>query len=322
MPTLIALKQLNQLQLSGFVGTAGSGYFLPLSASGNMMSNVVYVTGDQTINGVKNFIDGIQGPYINAAGSDSVVSVQDQQIYSADGGYVSIDWGQRRLLDVSENYSIHWNNRTLLNQYNSVTVNWNDKVLFDTVVQKSIDWGERILYTSDGLDYYISIDWQNRVLYDSSSNNFASLDWDSRVLLANNLIVVDWGNLILNDEIGNSVVKWNDKLLTSELGYATLDWNNSILQDTSERASLDWKNRQVYDGAYICSIDWSGRQLSGNWQTNTKPTLSGHIVNLGYVTGHYLSGSGNATPPSNTVTPASWMDVWVSGVKYKTPLYL
>ena len=42
---------------------------------------------------------------------------------------------------------------------------------------------------------------------------------------------------------------------------------------------------QLYDltpSAFI-SLDWNSRNLSGQWSTNTIPTLNGHLVNLGYL---------------------------------------
>lgn len=115
---------------------------------------------------------------------------------------------------------------------------------------------------------------------------------------------INFGNLNLNS--GATV------LATTDFGVAGDGYNIGIIQS----------GRLFWGESTTPSLDWQKKQLSGNWLTNTRPTQSGHLVNLGYVTGRYISGSGNATPPSDAVNPVSWQDVWVSGVRYKSPLYL
>lgn len=64
-----------------------------------------------------------------------------------------------------------------------------------------------------------------------------------------------------------------------------------------------------------------GADASGYLFTTTNPLTTGHVVNKKYVDNNFISGSGNATPPINTVTPVVWINTIVSGVSYKIPLY-
>lgn len=53
---------------------------------------------------------------------------------------------------------------------------------------------------------------------------------------------------------------------------------------------------QIWDNLNNVLLDAPNKQLTGNWQTNTIPTVSGHIVNKGYldsITGSFSNNTGN-----------------------------
>lgn len=65
--------------------------------------------------------------------------------------------------------------------------------------------------------------------------------------------------------------------------------NSGLLKDAgggNNFTSIDWINRKAYTNSAlgVVSIDWSNLILSGNWTTNTAPTISNHLINLGYLT--------------------------------------
>lgn len=102
----------------------------------------------------------------------------------------------------------------------------------------------------------------------------------------------------------------------------TICENNGYFYNYLTNLGIHLKSGYLSNGYGIISLNWKDKQLTGNWQTNTSPSLSGHIVNKGYADTHYFIGSGSPTPPSNTSSPNKWADIWISGIKYKTPLYL
>lgn len=45
----------------------------------------------------------------------------------------------------------------------------------------------------------------------------------------------------------------------------------------------------LLSNANTVSLDWVRKILTGNWVTNTNPSLSGHIINKGYLSGNYVN---------------------------------
>ena len=65
------------------------------------------------------------------------------------------------------------------------------------------------------------------------------------------------------------------RLIDINNGFAALDWNFRYLINSSNSLKYDWENQVIY-GAGV---------LTGNWTTNTNPTVDTHIINRGYLTG-------------------------------------
>jgi hypothetical protein len=68
-------------------------------------------------------------------------------------------------------------------------------------------------------------------------------------------------------------------------------------------------------GAQLISLDWVNKQLTGNWQTNTLPSLSGHLVNKGYLESGirpYNQFSANFFLQYASITGSGLNEFWIS----------
>lgn len=82
-------------------------------------------------------------------------------------------------------------------------------------------------------------------------------------------------------------------------GAISVDWSEKSLFTSDQSVSASWDDRILSDSSEDASVDWENKQLSGNWQTNTNPTSSGHIVNKGYLDN--VTGSLGVTIPNDVV---------------------
>jgi hypothetical protein len=95
-----------------------------------------------------------------------------------------------------------------------------------------------------------------------------------------------------------------------------LKWGSGLCLGINGDYSLNWFNRNLLDTGSQVSVDWSGKRLSGNWTTNTFPTVSGHIANKGYVDSVVGSASGVYTLPfghDSTSNPADSTTYYFGG---------
>lgn len=70
--------------------------------------------------------------------------------------------------------------------------------------------------------------------------------------------------------------------------------NTGIFRSATNSVLINVNSGALYDNSLAVALDWDDRQLSGQWQTNTLPTISGHIINKGYldsITGSLGGGS-------------------------------
>lgn len=61
-----------------------------------------------------------------------------------------------------------------------------------------------------------------------------------------------------------------------------------VLYDVAGNDSVHFANRQLHRTNESLAVDWQNLILSGNWITNTTPTLSGHLVNKDYADSTYV----------------------------------
>ena len=83
-------------------------------------------------------------------------------------------------------------------------------------------------------------------------------------------------------------------------GTISVDWSEKSLYASDQSISVSWEDRVLGDSSEVISVDWENKIITGNWKTNTVPTLSGHILNKGYFDS--VSGSlGGGAIPSDVV---------------------
>lgn len=134
----------------------------------------------------------------------------------------------------------------------------------------SIDINSRSLIKNNA----VSINWDTKVLNDSIENT--SLEWDNRFLADSNIFTsVDWNNRLLYNNNNVVVADWNNALL-SGLNGTTFDWSNGIFYGIDGNAqTINMINYQLNDNTQSLSVDWKNRELQGNWDVSNTLTVSG-----------------------------------------------
>lgn len=106
------------------------------------------------------------------------------------------------------------------------------------------------------------------------AEGLTSVDWTGRILRnPSNNVSIDWGNAILKDSIGSTSILWGSRVMTDGAGLYSIEWRDRLLRNVAQSISLNWESNI----------------LSGNWLTDTTPSLPYHIVNYNYLTG--ITGS-------------------------------
>lgn len=107
-------------------------------------------------------------------------------------------------------------------------------------------------------------------------------------------IAIDLLNRRIQDEYGTIAISYGS-------GGRRLNDDNGTLV-------LNWGVSQCYNSLGFTTLDWSGRLLSGDWQTDTTPTLGTHLVNLSYFNANTGALSGAFYPlygnPSGFILPS------------------
>ena len=232
-------------------------------------SRYVRTVGNQSITGGLKIASGILGD----AGEMQIDPV-NSYLYS--NGAVSQDWENRALYG-------RW-------QYTGHTVAINDVLVPSDLVCYRIltDYAYPTQTNPSG---YFSPSGAG-VLY--STDGSASVGLSDRVLFSSYYATsghsIDFGYFqLINGKTGSE-----RKMAAS--------WEVGELYDAAESQSVEWMTRKLDGSGGFADIrvDWADNILSGNWKTNTVPTLSGHILNKGYFDS--VSGSlGGGAIPSDVV---------------------
>lgn len=151
---------------------------------------------------------------------------------------------------------------------NGASIDLTSTAIYDGAAVQSIDWGTRILTDSAG---GFVLDWENREAIDATSTSS-----------------INWANRQLRNTSAQIMLDWESALLYDGSSQLSIDWVNRSAADTSTTSSLSWGSRELFDSNGITTLDWGNSLLTGNWQTNTIPTLGTHIVNRNFLqTGTY-----------------------------------
>lgn len=203
------------------------------------VSNIVYITGDQNINGNKNFIDGLQVQ--NNFGVDGIYR------YNIDNAVISILGSA--LVDDLTNDSLRWNTRELLS---------NDSPNGD-IVNTVLNWYSGYLFDSGNIP---SIDWFNRNL---------SGNWN-----LNNNPIINSGNL---DSYSTERIYKTQKInfkITGNYNILTVPNNYLFMIDTMEVLTTDTNNAS--SAPYIKFGNTNDLQAYKTpIQTTSNSTYSRHI---------------------------------------------
>jgi hypothetical protein len=161
----------------------------------------------------------------------------------------------RTLVDSLPRVSIDWGNRSLLDLGENKTVDWGNFGLFAGGV-KTIDWAAGWLMAGD----VMAVVWTSYLLMDAASGT--SLNWNLRQLVdSGGVVTVDWSLMNLSNPLGSVTVDWNACVLFNNSHQTVLDWSNLILYDGDGNQSLSWEGRTLVDSSSLISIDWGSRLL-------------------------------------------------------------
>ncbi len=76
-------------------------------------------------------------------------------------------------------------------------------------------------------------------------------------------------------------VDWNQKQTYDLDGLPAIDWGLGFLY-SGYGQSINWRQRKAFNQSSNESLNWDRLLFSGNWSTNTLPTIPEHIINKGF----------------------------------------
>ena len=163
-----------------FAPSGMTGQFVTTAQTGRFASytDVVWVTGDQSISGTKTFVLPI---YVSGRVATPIISPYDVLGVNS-YPMIEVASGKLWIYNGSTAYlpTVDWPQCYLTAKNNVVSVNWNIYTLYDGTSQTALDWSNRILSDTSSVG---SVDWQNRWLLNSSIQT--NLDWENRQLSGN-----------------------------------------------------------------------------------------------------------------------------------------
>ena len=173
----------NNKQLTGditLLGVNGTNVYyqdqkvlIDASTSSSLMTNLVYTTGDQTIQGVKSFVNGISGHdnHVNfpafgwLASTDTTDSVF--RLLSSDGNSLAVDVNARTLNDINGSPVLNWKRQQLTGTWATNNLSATSSLSVGTSFPRALisELGGavgQIRLASDGTRFlYLSFDYEN-----------------------------------------------------------------------------------------------------------------------------------------------------------------
>lgn len=148
------------ISFNGTTGTGTAGY-IPYWINTSTLSSTSTI-------GIQGGTNYIYDP--NPSASSSFIVLSSGQLLDTAGGE-AVNWAQRYLSDGSIQ-AINWGNRGLLDNTNNTTLDWQNKLLYDNSAHQTVDWANRLLTRSNSNN---TLDWENMVLQDSGGT--PTINW-------------------------------------------------------------------------------------------------------------------------------------------------
>ena len=248
----ILLKNIPLSYLDGRLILNGTG--LSFVNEGSAPSNVVFTTGDQTISGRKIFAGYLDAGnrYLISSNGYNVLDWEDRVL--SEQGSTKLDWVANEVYGVWTHTGVATSSGHIVN-YGKLT---------DYAYPKSNPSG---YFNRSGTS----------ILYATYGGSYPSVDLDQGILYTN------YYNTSGQSVDYNGMNLYNGK--TGPERKLRANWDAAELYDNNESQSIIWMDRQLTTstGFSDVALDWENKIISGDWQTDTKPTSSGHIINKGYL---------------------------------------
>lgn len=171
------------------------------------------------------------------------------------------------------------------------------------IIPNAIDTTAGQIYRSNGS---ISFDYQNRLIY---ANGVGVIDYGNFLLKRDSgVTIIDWFNAVINDGVGTTAFDGNNRRLVNG-GSIRLDWNaKTLISNTLD--VLNWGTQVLLNGPWSVS---GGLNITGNLRLggigNELQIASGTNASIGTTT---LSG-GTATVSNTLVTANSCIFLTTQG---------
>lgn len=270
--------------------------------SGNLGVGNVRLTGNQVILGDKTFsgeviISTVLGvPIFNVNGDGFITMANDnnERIFSTEEYF---------LADVNGDVSVYWNDRYLSSTADGTTLNWE---------LRNLQGGAWTHETAPTVGNQIA----NKTYVDGRVSNVVFQTGDqsvSGVKTFNSQVRFDGGatgDVLTVNRLYCPFTETIIDLTTRQFysisgGAVSLDWDERGLITSAGDFSIDWDNKIAYGSDGNDSLNYGLRVLSGDWQTNTLPTTSGHIVNKGYLDTRLAASTSAKQKSLSVFNPAS-----------------
>lgn len=156
-----------------------SGALAAQIGSFSIPSGIVYVTGDQTINGTKTFqLNDTSYLVVNSGGNNIAVFSPYGLTVNSTNGHTSLDTTNYVLNGSNGQTSVNWASRILEDNVGGISVTWDNRILYDTSSHGSIGWDQRTLFNSSVVG---TLDWNALKLIGEWQTNASS--WGSGIVV-------------------------------------------------------------------------------------------------------------------------------------------
>lgn len=203
----------------------------------------------------------------------------DMYLISTYDSNLSIDWGLRRLYDPGVNISLDWNARNLKDGGN-IVLNWSDHTFpntrwaFCTGLNVTGTLNVTGIVNATGVIVPNAIDTTVGKIY--RSNGSISIDYENRLLYANGVSVIDYGNFLLKRDSGVTIIDWYNSTINDGTGAISVQGEAHRLQ-IGGSVRLDWSARTLGDSAGA-QLNWGTKiLLDGPWSATGGFNVTGNL---------------------------------------------
>ena len=215
---------------------------------------------------------------------------------------ITVDWNARNLLTTNAFTTVDWR-LEYLSHNGTLSVNWGQRYVVDTIARVSIDWGNRSLYDADANG---SINWNNRQLLDT--NEAAVLSWNTLGVDLNNLAISSVASIGFTNGTslnGTKVSNYDQTVIQVSILNTNTVTPTQLTNEATLRNSGDTNLQSNINAASnaLNSAITNEAVLRGNGDTNLQSNINAasNALNSAITNEAVLRGNGDTNLQNNII---------------------